>query len=38
MALPLSRLHDVRGERSNVPRRGAALYEAGDIGHIIIAY
>ena len=28
MVLPLSRLHDVRGERSNVPRWGAALYEA----------
>lgn len=24
------RLHDVRGERSNVPRDNAALYGAGD--------
>jgi len=29
MVLPLSRLHDVRGERSNVPRRGAGVYGAG---------
>lgn len=28
--LPLSRLHDVRGERSNVPRDSAALYGAED--------
>ena len=28
MVLPPLRLHDVRGERSNVPRCGAALYEA----------
>ena len=30
MVLPLSRLHDVSGERSNVPRDNAALYEAGE--------
>ena len=29
--LPLLRLHHVRGERSNVPRDNAALYEAGDL-------
>lgn len=28
MVLPLSRLHDVRGEQSNVPRDNAALYGA----------
>ena len=27
------RLHDVRGERSNVPRVSAGLYGAGDIGY-----
>lgn len=29
MVLPLLRLHDVRGERNNVPRRGAGLCGAG---------
>ena len=28
MVLPLSRLHDVRGEQSNVPRDNAAHYGA----------
>ena len=28
--LTLSRLHGLRGERSNVPRDSAALYEAGE--------
>ena len=31
MVLLLSRLHDVRAERSNVPRDSAALYGAGDL-------
>lgn len=29
MVLTLSRLHGLRGERSNVPHDSAALYEAG---------
>jgi hypothetical protein len=31
MVLPLLRLHDVRGERSNVPRDSAAPYEAEEL-------
>jgi len=34
MVLPLSRLHDVRGERSNVPRDNAALFGAGIFGKV----
>ncbi len=30
MVLPLLRLHDVRGELSNVPRDSAALYGGGE--------
>ena len=29
--LTLSRLHRLRGERSNVPRESAALYEAEEL-------